>query len=133
MADAPTKLLLVEDERIVRITVRDALAKAGYRVTDLADGAAALRAAEAERFDIVPGSAGRQPARSRNRTTKPPDARQRGGENRQTYASGPSSPSSVARSSTQLNAAIARGQPMVVMARRTACSTSSREHPPRSA
>ncbi len=52
MADAPTKLLLVEDERIVRITV-DALAKAGYRVTDLADGAAALRAAEAERFDIV--------------------------------------------------------------------------------
>ena len=53
MADAPTKLLLVEDDRIVRITVRDALAKAGYRVTDLADGAAALRAAEAERFDIV--------------------------------------------------------------------------------
>jgi DNA-binding NtrC family response regulator len=53
VADPPTKLLLVEDERIVRITVRDALAKAGYRVTDLADGAAALRVAEAERFDIV--------------------------------------------------------------------------------
>ena len=53
MSDAPTRLLLVEDERIVRITVRDAVAKAGYRVTDLADGAAALRAAEAERFDIV--------------------------------------------------------------------------------
>jgi DNA-binding NtrC family response regulator len=53
VSDAPTKLLLVEDERIVRITVRDALAKAGYRVTDLADGASALRAAEAERFDIV--------------------------------------------------------------------------------
>jgi two-component system response regulator AtoC len=51
--EAPTRLLLVEDERIVRITVRDAVAKAGYRVTDLADGAAALRAAEAERFDIV--------------------------------------------------------------------------------
>jgi len=53
VADAPTKLLLVEDERIVRITVRDALAKAGYRVTDLSDGSAALRAVEAERFDIV--------------------------------------------------------------------------------
>jgi DNA-binding NtrC family response regulator len=53
MADAPTKLLLVEDERIVRITVRDALAKAGYRVTELSDGASALRAIEAERFDIV--------------------------------------------------------------------------------
>jgi DNA-binding NtrC family response regulator len=53
VSDSPTRLLLVEDERIVRITVRDALAKAGYRVTDLADGAAALRAAEAERFDIV--------------------------------------------------------------------------------
>jgi DNA-binding NtrC family response regulator len=53
VSNAPTRLLLVEDERIVRITVRDAVAKAGYRVTDLADGAAALRAAEAERFDIV--------------------------------------------------------------------------------
>jgi DNA-binding NtrC family response regulator len=53
VTDTPTKLLLVEDDRIVRITVRDALAKAGYRVTDLSDGAAALRAAEAERFDIV--------------------------------------------------------------------------------
>ena len=51
--DAPTKVLLVEDDRIVRITVRDALARAGYRVTDLADGASALRAAETERFDIV--------------------------------------------------------------------------------
>jgi DNA-binding NtrC family response regulator len=51
--EARTKLLLVEDERIVRVTVRDALARAGYRVTDLADGAAALRAVEAERFDIV--------------------------------------------------------------------------------
>jgi two-component system response regulator AtoC len=50
---APAKLLLVEDERLVRITVRDALARAGYQVTDLADGAAALRAVEAERFDIV--------------------------------------------------------------------------------
>jgi DNA-binding NtrC family response regulator len=45
--------MLVEDERIVRITVRDALARAGYKVSEFADGAAALRAAEAERFDIV--------------------------------------------------------------------------------
>jgi DNA-binding NtrC family response regulator len=50
---APTRLLLVEDDRLVRITVRDALARAGYRVTEHSDGAAALRAAEVERFDIV--------------------------------------------------------------------------------
>lgn len=53
MTGAPTKLLLVEDERLVRITVRDALVRAGYQVTDLGDGAAALRAAEAARFDVV--------------------------------------------------------------------------------
>jgi DNA-binding NtrC family response regulator len=51
--ESQTKLLLVEDERIVRITVRDALLRAGYRVTEFADGTSALRAAEAERFDIV--------------------------------------------------------------------------------
>lgn len=47
------KLLLVEDDRIVRIPVRDRLAAAGYAVTECADGAAALRAAESEAFDIV--------------------------------------------------------------------------------
>ena len=49
----PMKLLLVEDDRIVRITVRDALADEGYAVTECADGAAALRAIQNEAFDIV--------------------------------------------------------------------------------
>jgi DNA-binding response OmpR family regulator len=47
------KLLLVEDDRIVRIPVRDALEAAGYAVTACADGSAALRAAESESCDIV--------------------------------------------------------------------------------
>jgi DNA-binding NtrC family response regulator len=53
IAAAPVKLLLVEDDRIVRITVRDALEDAGFRVTAFDDGLAALRAAEAEPFDLV--------------------------------------------------------------------------------
>ncbi len=47
------KLLLAEDDRIVRITVRDALEDDGYSVTECADGASALRAIQGESFDIV--------------------------------------------------------------------------------
>ncbi len=47
------KLLLAEDDRIVRITVRDALADDGYAVTECADGGSALRAVESEAFEIV--------------------------------------------------------------------------------
>jgi len=47
------KLLLVEDDRIVRITVRDALEEAGYEVVDHIDGTSALRAVESTPFDIV--------------------------------------------------------------------------------
>jgi DNA-binding NtrC family response regulator len=47
------KLLLVEDDRAVRIPVRDALRAAGYEVTDCSDGLSALRAAESEAFGIV--------------------------------------------------------------------------------
>ncbi|BDG05074.1 sigma-54-dependent Fis family transcriptional regulator [Anaeromyxobacter oryzae] len=47
------KLLLAEDDRIVRITVRDALADDGYAVTECADGTSALHAVQAEVFDIV--------------------------------------------------------------------------------
>ncbi len=47
------RLLLAEDDRIVRITVRDALEEQGYAVTDCADGTAALRSLEAEPFDLV--------------------------------------------------------------------------------
>lgn len=47
------KLLVVEDDRIVRITVRDALEEQGWTVIDCADGAAGLRALDAEPFDLV--------------------------------------------------------------------------------
>jgi DNA-binding NtrC family response regulator len=49
----PLKLLLAEDDRIVRITVRDALEEAGYSLTECADGTAALAALEREPFDLV--------------------------------------------------------------------------------
>ncbi len=47
------RLLLVEDDRVVRLTVRDALEEAGYRVTACADAEEALVAAEGEAFDLV--------------------------------------------------------------------------------
>ncbi|HEY6101214.1 MAG TPA: sigma-54 dependent transcriptional regulator [Anaeromyxobacter sp.] len=47
------KVLLAEDDRIVRITVRDALEEDGCSVTECADGARALAAIQAEAFDIV--------------------------------------------------------------------------------
>jgi DNA-binding NtrC family response regulator len=47
------KLLLAEDDRIVRITVRDALEEAGYAVTEHADGTSALEALQREAFDLV--------------------------------------------------------------------------------
>jgi DNA-binding NtrC family response regulator len=49
----PLKLLLVEDDRIVRITVRDALEDAGYAVTAYADGQSALHALESQAFDLL--------------------------------------------------------------------------------
>jgi two-component system, NtrC family, response regulator AtoC len=47
------KLLLAEDDRVVRITVRDALQDGGYSVTERADGGSALEALQSETFDIV--------------------------------------------------------------------------------
>jgi DNA-binding NtrC family response regulator len=47
------RLLLAEDDRIVRITVRDALREAGYEVTECPDGTSALAALEREPFDLV--------------------------------------------------------------------------------
>jgi DNA-binding NtrC family response regulator len=47
------RLLLAEDDRIVRITVRDALEEAGYEVAECADGTAAAGALERETFDVV--------------------------------------------------------------------------------
>jgi DNA-binding NtrC family response regulator len=52
--DSPAvKLLLAEDDRIVRITVRDALEDAGYEVTECAEGTEALAVLEREAFDLV--------------------------------------------------------------------------------
>lgn len=47
------KLLLVEDDRIVRVPVRDALEEAGYLVTECDDGTLAQRMLSSERFDLV--------------------------------------------------------------------------------
>jgi hypothetical protein len=40
-AESHFKVLLVDDDRIVRVTVRDALIDAGYQVTECADGTSA--------------------------------------------------------------------------------------------
>ena len=47
------QILLVEDERSIRITLRDDLVRAGHRVTALSDGRQALEALEERRFDCV--------------------------------------------------------------------------------
>ncbi len=47
------RLLLAEDDRIVRITVRDALEEAGFAVTACADGGEAAAALDREPFDIL--------------------------------------------------------------------------------
>ncbi|HEU4385993.1 MAG TPA: sigma-54 dependent transcriptional regulator [Anaeromyxobacteraceae bacterium] len=47
------RLLLAEDDRIVRITVRDALEEAGFAVTACADGSEAMAALEREGWDIL--------------------------------------------------------------------------------
>jgi DNA-binding NtrC family response regulator len=45
--------LLAEDDRIVRITVRDALEEAGYDVIESADGTSALGELESQAFDLM--------------------------------------------------------------------------------
>ena len=47
------RLLLAEDDRIVRITVADALEEAGYQVVSCADGTSALLALERDPFDLM--------------------------------------------------------------------------------
>ncbi len=47
------EILLVEDERSIRITLRDDLERAGHRVTAFSDGKKALEALEERRFDCV--------------------------------------------------------------------------------
>jgi len=47
------KLLLAEDDRIVRITVRDALEEAGYAVVECPDGTSALAELDRQAFDLM--------------------------------------------------------------------------------
>lgn len=47
------RLLVVEDDAVVRAFEREALEDAGYRVVEAADGVAALDAIEMERFDAI--------------------------------------------------------------------------------
>jgi DNA-binding NtrC family response regulator len=47
------RLLLAEDDRIVRITVRDALEEAGYQVLECPDGTSAAAALRREAFDLM--------------------------------------------------------------------------------
>ena len=47
------KILLVEDEKISRITISDTLAKHGYQVTACETGAGGMQALETESFEVV--------------------------------------------------------------------------------
>jgi DNA-binding NtrC family response regulator len=46
-------VLLAEDDRIVRVTVRDALEESGYAVVECEDGSSAASALERQAFDLV--------------------------------------------------------------------------------
>ncbi len=49
----PRKVLVVEDDDLVRTVLRKAFENSGYHVSEAADGAEALRAVEATPFDLV--------------------------------------------------------------------------------
>lgn len=49
----PLKILIVEDEMVLRETVRKILSEAGYLVTAVETGAAALAAARGQEFDVA--------------------------------------------------------------------------------
>ncbi len=49
----PARLLIAEDEEAVRAYLIRALVGAGYQVTAVADGRAALEAMQQERFDLL--------------------------------------------------------------------------------
>lgn len=48
-----SRILLVEDDAVVRATARTVLNRMKHEVIEAADGAAAIRLIEAERFDLV--------------------------------------------------------------------------------
>src|SRR5688572_29552931 len=47
------EILIVEDDALVRSTMRDAMAEAGHRVEAVADGEAAIASLGVARFDVV--------------------------------------------------------------------------------
>ncbi|OGS06507.1 MAG: hypothetical protein A2270_07425 [Elusimicrobia bacterium RIFOXYA12_FULL_51_18] len=49
----PKKILVVDDEEIVRNYVKRALASRGYEIAEAVNGASAITAAEKEEFDAV--------------------------------------------------------------------------------
>ncbi|MBL8727846.1 MAG: sigma-54-dependent Fis family transcriptional regulator [Planctomycetes bacterium] len=66
MSDGPMRILLVEDEQTIAVTLRDDLEAAGYEVEHRADGAAAIDLLGQKSFDVVitdvrlPGADGMQ-------------------------------------------------------------------------
>lgn len=53
MPEGPQRLLLAEDEALIALTMEDVLVEAGYQVVVVPDGAQALKAAVATRFDAL--------------------------------------------------------------------------------
>ena len=47
------RILVIDDDHLVRFTIRTALEQAGHAVVEAADGARGLAAFEADRFDLV--------------------------------------------------------------------------------
>jgi DNA-binding NtrC family response regulator len=52
-ADAPVRVLVVDDELLIRWSITESLSEQGFAVSEAGDGKAALRAAAADRPDVV--------------------------------------------------------------------------------
>jgi two-component system response regulator MtrA len=69
-AQAPAKVLVIEDDRDIRNLLSDALTEAGFDVSTVRDGSAGLAAARASRPDLVlldwmmPGTSGLEVCRA---------------------------------------------------------------------
>ncbi len=53
MSAVPARILLVDDDRVFRVSTAALLGDEGYRVTTVADGTEAVRALRAEHFDLM--------------------------------------------------------------------------------
>jgi len=52
-ADAPVRVLVVDDELLIRWSITESLSEQGFAVTEADDGKGALRAAAVDRPDVV--------------------------------------------------------------------------------